>query len=189
MLEQARHPLHEDRITAARSRWSRAICWRTISAPARFDLVYSIGVLAEHVPLDSRRWSRACARWLRARRPLCVLDRAPRSASVPRTLDAASWLARCGRCLPAPFQQALRGACWPAGCMPTRRDCASCSRSAFAIESLERLQSEAHLHCLCVARRRRPAMSASDRGVAGHRRPRVHRREPDGASACADGAR
>ena len=46
--------------------------------------------------------------------------------------------------------------------MPTKRACGSCWQTGFAIESLERVESEAHLHCLCVARKVR-AMSAPQR--------------------------
>ena len=58
-----------------------------------------------------------------------------------------------GPLLPAPFQQALRGRLLAGGLYADEPRLRELLAEAFAIESLERMQSEAHLHCLCVARK------------------------------------
>ena len=80
------------RITARELRWCRAI-WRRIKFPdGSFDLVYSIGVLAEHVPLDAVA-RRACLAMAETRRPVCLHDRrspiARRAGHLQRSLATA----------------------------------------------------------------------------------------------------
>ena len=52
MLAEARHPIRADRITARELRFVQGDLATHMFPDAGFDLVYSIGVLAEHVPLD-----------------------------------------------------------------------------------------------------------------------------------------
>ena len=55
MLDEARHPIHADRVAAGSAiTLVEGDVMTHEFAPASFDLVYSIGVLAEHVPLDRR---------------------------------------------------------------------------------------------------------------------------------------
>jgi SAM-dependent methyltransferase len=64
MLERARHPMHEDQITVAHITLVHGDLLGQDFGAERFDLVYSIGVLAEHTPLQPALLSQV-ARWLR----------------------------------------------------------------------------------------------------------------------------
>ncbi len=122
-------------------------------ATGSFDLVYSIGVLAEHVPLDAAIVARVCA-LAAARRPVCVHDRASRSRPiVPRTLPrrlAERW--RC-RSLPGVVGRALHDRLMAGGMYGDERWMRERLADGFAIETLERFRSDVHLHGRCVARK------------------------------------
>ena len=111
----------------------------------------------------------------------------PESPSVPRTLARRLGSSAGRRSLPAPFEQALRGGCWPAASMPTSRECASCSADAFAIESLERMRIRG-APALPVRRAKGDRVSAHAAGP-GDWRARIHRRQPDGAPGARTAAR
>jgi len=84
MLAQARHPLHEDRITAGAITLVHGDLMEQDFGAERFDLVYSIGVLAEHVPLRPALVA-SVARWLRPGGRFALSTVHPESPSVPRT--------------------------------------------------------------------------------------------------------
>jgi len=151
MLAQARHPLHEDRITAGSITLVHGDLMEQDFGAERFDLVYSIGVLAEHVPLRPALVA-SVARWLRPGGRFALSTVHPESPSVPRTL-ARRLGSSVGALLPAPLKHALRERLLAGGLYADEARLRELFAGAFAIESLDRMQSEAHLHCLCVARK------------------------------------
>ena len=151
MLEQARHPLHEDRITADDITLVHGDLMEQDFGARRFDFVYSIGVLAEHVPLRPALVA-SIARWLRPGGRFAFSTVHPDSASVPRTPMRRLGSAVSTR-LPAPLGRALRERLLSGGLYADEARLRELLAGSFAIESLERMQSEAHLHCLCVARK------------------------------------
>lgn len=151
MLAQARHPLHEDRITAGGITLVQGNLLRQDFGIDRFDLVYSIGVLAEHVPLQPALISQV-RRWLRPGGRFAFSTVHPESASVPRT-----WPRRIGALvaplLPAYPARIIRERLLAGGLYADEALVRELLADGFAIESLDRVESEAHLHCLCVARK------------------------------------
>lgn len=150
MLAKARHPLHEDRVTAGTVTLVQGDVIAHDFAAGRFDLVYSIGVLAEHVPLQPTLVSRV-RRWLRPGGRFAFSTVHPESPSVPRT-----WPRRAGALiaprLPALFARGIRERLLAGGLYADETRVRELLADGFTIESLERVESEAHLHCLCVAR-------------------------------------
>jgi SAM-dependent methyltransferase len=151
MLEQARHPLHEGEITAAAITLVHGDLMEQDFGAGQFDLVYSIGVLAEHVPLQAPLVARI-ARWLKPGGRLAFSTVHPQSMSVPRTL-ARRLGSSVGPWLPDPLRRGLRERLLAGGLYADEARVEELLAGVFAIESLERMQSEAHLHCLCVARK------------------------------------
>ncbi|HKB11962.1 MAG TPA: methyltransferase domain-containing protein [Vicinamibacterales bacterium] len=119
-------------------------------APGRFDLVYSIGVLAEHSPIDHRLAARVRS-WLRpaGRFAFTALD--VRCPSIPRTAKrrAAEWLLpRSG-----PLRGSLRSRLLSGGLYADSALLEDLLRGAgFVVESIEPFQSDVHLHLLAVGR-------------------------------------
>ena len=152
MLAEAASPVHADRITAGRIALVSGDVLTVEFAPRAFDLVYAIGVLAEHVALDARVVSRV-ARWLRPGGRFAFTTVHPESPSVPRT--AMRRVAHgVSRVIPAPLDAPLRARLLAHGRYADERRVQELLAGPFAIESLERFESEAHLHCRCVARKR-----------------------------------
>ena len=153
MLAQARHPLHEDRITAGVITLVQGDLMQHEFEADRFDLVYSIGVLAEHVPLQPALVADV-ARWLRPGGRFAFSTVHPESASVPRTL-ARRVGSVLGPRLSGPLKRAWRQRELAGGLYADEVRVRELLAPAFTLESLERRESEAHLHCLCVARKAR----------------------------------
>jgi SAM-dependent methyltransferase len=120
--------------------------------PARFDLIYSIGVLAEHAPLDERIVSHV-AGWLRPRGRFAFTTVHPESPSIPATVGR-----RLGRRLwpvaPGRIRTLIRARLLSESLYADEARVRELLAAGFEIEALERFQSEAHLHCLCVATKR-----------------------------------
>jgi SAM-dependent methyltransferase len=151
MLEQARHPLDEDRISVGDITLVHGDLMTQDFGADRFDLVYSIGVLAEHAPLQPALVA-SIARWLRPGGRFALSTVHPDSESVPRTPARRLGMALTAR-LPAPFDRALRERLLSGGLYADEARLEELLAGSFAVESLERMVSEAHLHCLCVARK------------------------------------
>lgn len=151
MLAEARSPYNADRITAATVTLVEGDLFGHEFEPARFDLVYSIGVLAEHVPFDSAVVAHV-SRWLRPNGRFAFTTVHPESPSIPQTLTR-----RVGRSLaaiaPPTAAQRIRRRLMSGGLYADEARIEQLMGGAFAIESLRRFESEAHLHCWCVARR------------------------------------
>jgi SAM-dependent methyltransferase len=152
MLEEARHPLHADRVSAEGLTLVHGDLFAHDFRSEQFDLVYSIGVLAEHVPFDAAVAAHV-RRWLRAGGRFAFTTVHPDSASIPRTV--ARRLGRAlGRILPAPLAKPLRERLLAGGLYADERRITEVLAADFDIETLRQFDSEAHRHCWCVARKR-----------------------------------
>jgi SAM-dependent methyltransferase len=151
MLAEARHPYNADRITAAVVTLVEADLFGHEFEPARFDLIYSIGVLAEHVPFDTTVVAHA-SRWLKPNGRFAFTTVHPESRSIPRTLKRS-----VGRSLaavaPSAVERRIRRRLLSGGLYADEAEIERLMGEMFTIESLWQFESEAHLHCCCVARR------------------------------------
>jgi SAM-dependent methyltransferase len=150
MLGEARHPLHADRISAA-IRLVEGDVLTCMFEPERFDLVYSIGVLAEHSPLTARTVANVSG-WLKAGGRFAFTTVHPASRSVRRTLvrRLGGWAEPLTR---GALRKALRDRLSSGGMYADESLVRELLAPSFAIESLGTFESEAHLHCVCVARK------------------------------------
>jgi SAM-dependent methyltransferase len=151
MLAEARRPLHADRVATRDIELVEGDFLTHEFGAARFDLVYSIGVLAEHTPLDEAVVDRV-RRWLRRGGRFAFTTVHPDSPSVPRTLGRA-----VGRAF-VPWTRGalrarLRDRLLSGGLYADERRIHELVDRSFVVESLTRMHSEAHLHVLCVARK------------------------------------
>jgi SAM-dependent methyltransferase len=148
MLDLARHPVGV--VSADSVQLVAADFLRSDFEPGRFDLIYSIGVLAEHVPFDGALAARVRS-WLRpgGRFALTAVDVSCPSIPRTRTRRAAEWAMP----LAGPFRQALRARLLSGGLYADRQLLHDVLVGAgFAVESLEPFPSDVHLHLLAVAR-------------------------------------
>jgi SAM-dependent methyltransferase len=150
MLEMARAPIGAERITA-RVTLLHGDFYSYPLDDGAFDLVYSVGVLAEHAPLDGAIVDRV-HRLLRSEGRFAFSTVHPDSPSAGGTIGR-----RVGRALEpltfGPLRRWLRERLMAGGMYADERWITMLLQPAFTIESLERFVSEAHLHCLCVARK------------------------------------
>lgn len=119
---------------------------------ARFDLVYSIGVLGEHTPFDAAVASRV-HRALAHGGLFAFTAVHCTSFSVPRTLKrrVGEWLMPVSR---GPVRAMLRRRLLAGGLYVDGayvRDVLA--STGFKVESIAYHQSNVHLHCLCVGRK------------------------------------
>jgi SAM-dependent methyltransferase len=152
MLAEARTPIRADEIRAASVELVEGDFVAHDFGESRFDLVYSIGVLAEHTPLDARVVANV-QRWLRPGGRFAFTTVHPDSSSVPQTLPRAT-----GRLvLPltgGALRRRLRDRLTAGGLYADDHLIHERLDDAFEIETIDHMESEAHFHCLCVARRR-----------------------------------
>ena len=151
MLALAAHPFRADAITAERVTLVEGDALAHDFPAGSFDLVYSIGVLAEHVPLQAELVGRIHT-WLRRGGRFAFSTVHPASPSVPQTAAR-----RLGSALlpwvPGSLHAYLRDRYLAAGLYADEPYLRALLADGFEIESMERFVSEAHLHCLCVARK------------------------------------
>jgi SAM-dependent methyltransferase len=152
MLEQARTPVRRDEITV---RHLTLIQGDFLAHPfdaGHFDLVYSIGVLAEHSPLDDRVAS-CVAGWLAPGGKFAFTAVHPQSFSVTRTWQRrlAEWLLpfSSGAAKAGLRKRLLSGGLYA----DEARVRELLPRHGFEVESVEPYQSDVHLHLMCVARK------------------------------------
>lgn len=151
MLVEARHPYRPERIGAQTITLVHDDLFGHEFPDCRFDLIYSIGVLAEHVPLDAAVVDRVI-RWLRPGGRFAFTTVHPESPSIPRTAGRA--LGRLVLPISAgPIRRTIHARLQSSGMYADERRIRDLLTGTFDIESLERAESEAHLHCLCVARK------------------------------------
>jgi SAM-dependent methyltransferase len=152
MLAEARHPYNAARITARKIVLIEDDLSSHDFGVEQFDLVYSIGVLAEHVAFDETVASRV-ARWLRPRGRFAFTTVHLDSPSIPKTPGR-----RLGRALaavvPPALRERIRARLLAGGLYADEARVRAVLDPAFDIELLQRFESEAHLHCLCVARKK-----------------------------------
>ena len=151
MLAEARHPIRADRITARQLTLVHGDLATYEFPEASFDLVYSIGVLAEHVPLDAALVGRVW-RWLKPEGRFAFTTVHPQSPDVPQTLLRKL----AGLVLPiAPgaLGRALHRRLMSDGMYGDERWIREVLSGKFAIETLDRFRSDVHLHGRCVARK------------------------------------
>ena len=150
MLEEARRPVHADRITVGHIDLVHGDVMSHDFASGRFDLVYSIGVLAEHTPLDARAVANV-RRWLKPGGRFAFTTVHPDSPSVPKTLSRS-----IGRLfvplMRGDARRRLHDRLMSGGLYADETRIRQLLDPGFTIESLTRVRSEAHLHGLCVAR-------------------------------------
>jgi SAM-dependent methyltransferase len=170
MLAEAARPHNAERITARSVELVEGDVLTHEFEPDSFDLIYSIGVLAEHTPFDARIVGNA-ARWLRPGGRFAFTTVHPESTSIPRTLSRAVGSA-IAPVSPWPIRHWLRMRLNANGQYADEMLIAERLGGLFLIESLTRAQSESHLHCWCVARKvsgAGKAGAAGRTGGGGHR--------------------
>lgn len=152
MLAEAAHPTHAAEISAGDLKLITGDL-QTHEFPAgSFDLVYSIGVLAEHVPL-TRTLVERVARWLKPKGRFAFTTVHPRSADVPKTMPRRVATALLPMTA-GPVGEALHRRLMAGGMYGDERWIRASLSGLFEIESLDRFQSDVHLHGRCVARLR-----------------------------------
>ena len=152
MLALAKTPYRAESVTAERITLIQGDIFTHPLDEESFDLAYSIGVLAEHAPLNSEIA-------VRVHKALKPEGRFAFSTVHP---DSPSIAASVGRVvaralapyLPGALRRRLRERLMSNGMYADETRIQEVLSPLFAIESLERFVSEAHLHCLCVARKR-----------------------------------
>lgn len=151
MLDEARHPIHAERLAGTPITLVAGDVMGHAFPEASFDLVYSIGVLAEHVPLDASVIARVHG-WLRPGGRFAFTTVHPASPSVPRTAvrRAASIVVEA---LPPVLTGALHQRLVVNGMYADERWIAAVLQGRFEIETLERFASDVHLHGRVVARK------------------------------------
>ena len=151
MLAEARQPFHADRITAETVTLVEGDLFAYDFRPGQFDLAYSIGVLAEHVPFDGTLIARV-AESLKPGGRFAFTTVHPASSSIPKTLGRriGEWIEPVTF---GPVRRGLRDRLLAGGLYADELRVHELLDARFVIESLDRFVSEAHLHCLCVARK------------------------------------
>jgi SAM-dependent methyltransferase len=152
MLAEARRPLHEEQLPTRDITLVEGDFLAHDFGAARFDLVYAVGVLAEHTPLDARLVGRV-AGWLRPGGRFAFTTVHPDSPSIPRTAARVIGRALAARAGGA-IGSRLRARLLSGGLYADEAHIREVLEPAFVVESLTRMHSEAHLHALCVARTR-----------------------------------
>lgn len=149
MLEEARRPPHEDLVRAESVTLVHGDLMTHRFASEEFDLVYSVGVLAEHTPL-TRDLVRRVHGWLRPGGRFAFTTVHPESPTVSR--GVARRLAQSlYRFAPGPLGDALHTRLMAGGMYADEQWVRTQLQPGFAIESLERFSSEVHLHVRVVA--------------------------------------
>jgi SAM-dependent methyltransferase len=152
MLQEAAHPFREEQIRASHVTLIHGDLFAHDFGTSRFDLIYSIGVLGEHSPLDAMVVTRV-AGLLSSGGRFAFTTVHPDSFSIPRTRRRHAGRV-AAQMLPPPFRGFLRERLLSRGRYADEEYIRSLLEPGFTIESLERFVSEAHLHCLCVARKK-----------------------------------
>jgi SAM-dependent methyltransferase len=152
MLAEARQPIRADHITAESVTLVRGDLATQTFPHQLFDLVYSIGVLAEHVPLDATLANRV-ATWLKPGGRFAFTTVDPDSPDVPRTVSRRL----AGLALPftsGRLGRALHRRLMSNGMYGDERWIRDVLSESFVIEAVEQFRSDVHLHGRCVARKR-----------------------------------
>ena len=130
---------------------------------AEFDVVYAIGVLAEHSPFDASLAARV-RRWLKPGGRFAFTTVDPRSFSVRRTIGRrlGEWLLRPASAASTGLRRALRARLMSGGLYADQervRDVLAAVE--LTVESIEPFESDVHRHVLAVARKPSDASAAN----------------------------
>jgi ubiquinone/menaquinone biosynthesis C-methylase UbiE len=161
MLVEAAQPTRATEITARTIALVKGDLSTHSFADNSFDLVYSIGVLAEHVPLTRTLVARV-ARWLRSGGRFAFTTIDPQSPDVPKTMQrriATSLLP----ITPGAAGESLHRRLMVDGMYADQRWIRAMLDGLFTIESIDRFQSDVHLHGRCIARLRADASAGRGR--------------------------
>ena len=149
MLDEARQPIGVPRIAAELVEGDFLTHDFGVGT---FDLIYSIGVLAEHSPLDEAIASRVFG-WLRPGGRFAFTAVHPLSFSIPRTIRRRI----AGRLLPLTgggLRRALRARLMRDGLYADEERLRELLGAAgFVVESIEPYESDVHRHSMTVARK------------------------------------
>ena len=149
MLEEAKRPPHEDLVRAESITLVHGDLLTHTFANQEFDLVYSVGVLAEHTPL-TRDLVQRVHRWLRPGGRFAFTTVHPDSPTVSRGF--ARRLAHALHPLtPGPLGRALHTRLMAGGMYADERWVRTQLTPGFTVETMERFTSEVHLHVRVVA--------------------------------------
>lgn len=148
MLKEAATPTRAADITARDIRLVRGDLASHTFAEGSFDLVYSIGVLAEHVAL-TRDLVRRVGSWLKPGGRFAFTTVDPQSPDVPRTMQRRLATAVLPLA-PGAIGESLHRRLMAGGMYGDERWIRSVVDGVFVIESLDTFQSDVHLHCRCV---------------------------------------
>ena len=151
MLAEAKHPIRADQISAPSITLVQGDLATHAFPDQSFDLVYSIGVLAEHVPLDVPLVSRV-ARWLKPGGRFAFTTVDPNSPDVPQTLPRRM-ASLAMPIAPGSLGRALHRRLMSGGMYGDERWIRDVLAGAFVIETLEQFRSDVHLHGRCIARK------------------------------------
>jgi ubiquinone/menaquinone biosynthesis C-methylase UbiE len=152
MLVEATNPIQANHVTAGAITLVRGDLATTTFPEQSFDLVYSIGVLAEHVPLDASLATKVST-WLRPGGRCACTSVDPSSRDVPRTLSRR--LAAMALPLaPGGLGRRLHRRLMSDGMYGDERWIREVLEGPFVIETLEQFRSDVHLHGRCVARKK-----------------------------------
>jgi SAM-dependent methyltransferase len=160
MLEEAKQPTHAADIKTRDIRLIHGNVGMHEFDAGSFDLVYSIGVLAEHVAL-TRALVERVARWLRPGGRFAFTTIDPESPDVPKTLQrriAAALLPMTGPVRPVLHERLMVG-----GMYADARWIRRTLDGVFEIESLDQFHTDVHLHGRCIARLREDASARQAR--------------------------
>lgn len=150
MLAEAEHPTRAQDITARQITLIKGDLASHEFGRGSFDLVYSIGVLAEHVAL-TRALAARVAQWLKPGGRFAFTTIDPNSPDVPKTMQrrVASTLLPI---LPGGLGETLHRRLMVGGMYGDERWVRSTLAGLFVIESAEQFESDVHLHGRFVAR-------------------------------------
>jgi SAM-dependent methyltransferase len=153
MLERARQPAGALRMVPGWLTLIEGDFLHQDFEPRQFDLVYSIGVLAEHSPFDESVAARVNG-WLKPGGRFAFTTVHPMSFSVPRTFKrrVGEWL------MPAAtgaLRRTLRARLMSEGIYADEERVRDVLAAAgLAVESIEPFESDVHFHLLAVALKR-----------------------------------
>ena len=151
MLAEAARPTRAGQISARHITLVNGDLAAHQFAAGSFDLVYSIGVLAEHVALTRSLVTRV-AGWLKTGGRFAFTTIDPQSADVPIT-----WPRRVATAMlplvPGPIGDGLHHRLMVGGMYGDERWIRQQLRGVFDVETLDRFQSDVHLHGRCVGRK------------------------------------
>ena len=152
MLAEANTPTHADRIRAERIELVNGDLAAHQFPSGRFDLVYSIGVLAEHVPLNRALVARVAA-WLKPGGRFAFTTVDPQSPDVPKTA-ARRLVSAVLPAVPGAAGRRIHERLMVGGMYGDARWIRQQLDGLFTIETLEQYQSDVHLHGRCVGVKR-----------------------------------